>query len=513
MEKSRFGNLLVLLLFGATLPILSVMADENYNGSSDNQTMNYDSAKKLSEGDNTGSQNYPFVESKSKIADNEVAALRISGNKCTFFGYEKNYYEEPFAQDESFSNQNFFKKFPKLISVDFSEIELTKDRLENIQKFLPKNLQCLGIDCCKIGDNELTELIADIIKKRSVLQHLAIMLPEISRDGAESVVSAMASLSSLQSLNLVFDEISQKSCADISRLIEVSTQLGTLSIAWSKVIDDDDDNDSPYKDIGKNIGKLKNLKRLEISIMSVDGKGCSFLFNGIKNLEKLTRLKLFFGNISVFNGIKLFERSEELMDALSNKRELTSLDLSYMSLPKDAMQVIAQSIASLGSLKCLDISGNPIDNESADILTESLKNVPMLEVLIMNKCSLTEQTFSTICTSLAESPLKILHLGNNDIKGGIRSTPLKMMDFIQTIDFSYNNIPIDASIDFIKSIADNPNLQAVNFDGNAITETANENKKTSDEDKDKIIKERIIIRDRIENFKRKNRIYTAIFGL
>jgi hypothetical protein len=348
------------------------------------------------------------------------------------------------------------------------------------------------------------------------------MLPEADHDMAESVVSAMAGFSELQSLNIVFDDIGQKSCSNISQLIEASPQMETLSIAWSKVVDNGED--SSYKDIGKNIGKLTNLKRLELSIMSVKVEDCSFLFEGIKNLTKLTRLKLFFGNISIFNGVKLFERSEELTEALVDKHDLTSLDLSYMSLPKDAMQVITQSVRSLGNLKCLDISGNPIDDESAALLAESLKNLSKLEVLIMNKCSLTEQTFATICKSLDVPPLKILYVNNNEIKGGVTNIPLKMMDFIQTIDFSYNNVSVDASLDFIKSIANNPNLQAVNFDGNAITdtadenkknsaETAGENKKTSDEDKNKIIKERIIVRDKIENFKRKNRIYTAIFGL
>jgi Ran GTPase-activating protein (RanGAP) involved in mRNA processing and transport len=500
-----------LLLCGVAIPTWNAMSDENSGDSSDDHSVNYDLAKQLSEGDGTSSKNHPFVESKSKIEDGEIAGLLIGKNKVTFFSYDKRYFEEPFNQGENFADQNFFKKFSKLMSADFSGIELTKDRLENMQKFLPKNLQCFGIDCCKISD-ELVELVSDIVQKRSDIKHLTIMLPEVNSDGAKSITSAMAGFSGLQSLNLVFDAVTKKSCADISKLIETSPQMETLSLGWSN-IDDNDEEDSAYKEIGENIGKLKILKRFELSIMNVDGKACSFIFGGIKPLEELMRLKLFFGNISVFNGVKLFERSEELTDSLANKRKLTSLDLSYMSLPKDAMQVITQNVGSLVSLKCLDLSGNPIDNESASLLAESLKNLQQLEVLIMNKCSLNEQTFSTICKSLDNSQLKVLYVSNNDIKSGIRGFQLKTMESIQVIDFSYNNIPIDASIDFIKSIADNPNLQAVNFEGNVTTEIADKNKKASEEDKDKIIKERIIIRDKIESFKRKNRIYTAIFGL
>jgi hypothetical protein len=481
------------------------------NGSQNGSTNDF--AKLLMGGnEDEALKNRPFIESKTKIRNEDVAGLIIREKNIVYLSYDKHCYSEPLIETNTFSDINSFKKYVKLISVDLSGVELTKERIENIQKFLPKDLSCLSINCCNVSQ-DLLELIADIFRKRNDIKHITLRLPSVGVYGSDILLASLAGFSELVSLNITLKTISKKSCNILAKVITSSEKtLQNLSLCCSQIADsdqkdggdDEDDEEEAAKpeevtlrEISAAIEKLQKLKRLEISIISAVSKDCSLACSAIKNLTDLISLKIFFGNLSLLNDVKLFERSEELGESLANMHKLIFLDLSCMNLPKDAMQVLVQQLAHLKKLRHLDLSGNQIDSECAEILVESIGAMEFLETLALNKCSLSEQTFPILCKSLGASAIKILYAGSNDLKGSIKGLPIKTMDKLRIVDFSSCGVsPVDA-ITFIRGIIEAPWLQMVIFANNDPLDAL------SDEEKK-------IFRNEIEDIKRENRFFTAI---
>ncbi|MDR3179846.1 MAG: hypothetical protein LBT70_03015 [Holosporaceae bacterium] len=443
-------------------------------------------------------QNLPFSESAGKVANDDVAGIRVVGDKFVLLGYGKNCSMEPFALDESFSDLNFFKRFPKLLSAEFTGIELTKDRLENIQKFLQKDIQNLVIDGCDIKP-EYVELLADIVKKRTTLKNVTFRLIDILPESINVLLGALSDLSELKTICLAFDEIDKESCEGITHLIKSSAEtLRNLSLAWSKILSKEEEGE--YHNFSEAIGELKNLKLFELCMLQINEKETVDLFAGIRHLTSLIRFKLFLGNISIQNEVKLFENAESLGDALKDMAQLMSLDLSGMKLPKDVMQVLAQNVGYLKKLKYLDISNNSIDKETAEILADSFKENEELRTLIINSCGLTAQTFSSLVKNLNNAKISILYARDNLIKEGIKGLPVKNMIDLQLIDFSKNELDFATVMEFIKLTAEHPRLQAVNLGENSAID-----------DMDPVDKK--IKRNDLENWKRENKSYTAFLGL
>ncbi|MDR2795025.1 MAG: hypothetical protein LBB12_04580 [Holosporaceae bacterium] len=443
-------------------------------------------------------QNLPFSAKNEKVAADDVAGIRVVENKLVLLGFSKNCSVEPFAADESFSDLNFFKKFPKLLSAEFTGIELTKERLENIQKFLQKDIQNIVIDGCDIKP-EYVELLADIVKKRATLKNITFRLIDISIESIKVLLAGLSDLSELKTICFAFDEIDKDSCEAISHLIKSSSEtLKNLSLAWNKISSKEENGE--YHNLSEAVGGLKNLKLFELCMLKINEKETVDLFAGISHLKSLIRFKLFLGNICIHNEVKLFENAESLGDALKDMTLLMSLDLSGMKLPKDVMQVLAQNIKNLKKLKYLDISNNSIDKETAQILADSLKENGELRTLIANSCGLTAQTFSTLVKDLGNLKISILYARDNVIKEGIKETPVKNMTDLQLIDFSKNELDFAMAMDFIKLTAEHPRLQVVNFGENGAIDKM--------DPADKKIK-----RNDLENWKRENKCYTAFLGL
>ncbi|GHU11365.1 hypothetical protein FACS189449_02680 [Alphaproteobacteria bacterium] len=444
-------------------------------------------------------KNFPFAEGTGKISDDGVAGLRIVRDKLILLGYDKNCTSEALKSDETFSNLNFFKKYSKLVSVEFANIELTKECLENIQKFLQKEIQNIVIDSCEIESSNV-ELLADIVKKRPELKNVTFRMVENNENDVETILSALGELSKLKTICLAFDKIKNESCQKIAELIKKSADsLKNLSLAWNGVVEADKESEA-YQKLSEAIGEVKGLKSFELFLMSIDEKNTANLFSGIRHLTTLSRFKLFLGNISIQNDIKLFENAESLGDTLKDMTQLVKLDISGMKLPKDVMQVLAQNLEYLKKLQYLDISGNTIDGECAEILVQSLKGMNELKTLAINGCELTSQVFSTLCKLLENSPLIMLYARNNAIKEGVRSLPVKTMTDLQLADFSKNDVTFENAMELIKLTVDHPKLQAINFRENEPLDSMDEvDKKTK--------------RDELENWKRANKCHVAFFGL
>ncbi|GHT93386.1 hypothetical protein FACS1894122_08520 [Alphaproteobacteria bacterium] len=440
-----------------------------------------------------------YEESAGKIADDDVAGIRVVKDKIILLGYDRKSSSEAMKADEAFSNLNFFKKYSKLVSAEFTEIELTKDRLENIQKFLQKEIKNIVIDSCKIEPDNIA-LLADVITKRNEIKNVTFRLIDNESDGYDAIISAIEGLSELKTICLAFDKIKNDSCQKISELIKKSAaSLKNLSLAWNGVVETDKEAEA-YQKLSEAIGELNGLKAFELFLMSIDEKNTATLFAGVRNLTALSRFKLFLGNISVQNEVKLFENAESLGETLKEMTQLVTLDISGMKLPTDVMQVLAQNLKFLTKLECFNLSDNTIDAQCAEILAASMKEMSKLQTLAINGCELSAPLFATLCKAFDHSPMTMLYARNNAIKEGVRSLPIKTMADLKLADFSKNEVSFENAMELIKLTVDHPKLQAINFRENAPLDSM--------EEADKKIK-----RDELENWKRENKCHVAFFGL
>jgi Ran GTPase-activating protein (RanGAP) involved in mRNA processing and transport len=442
-------------------------------------------------------ENYPFKKEKSKIENEKIAGIRIKGKNISYLGYEKNFYSEAFKDDESFSDINFFKKFPKLLSIEFNGIQLTNKSLKNIQKFLQQDIKNIVFDSCEYEPNG-EELVADIIKKREgSLTSVNVKQLKFTHEETEKITSVISSLSNLDSFKVSFGEITDSSIQHISSAIKHSEKLKTLSIAYDKLSGGKEE--SSYEKLLDNISELHKLDTLEISILNIPEKCAEEIFTKIEQLHTLENLRLFFGNLIVGNDVKLFENAELLADSLKSLGNLKSLNLSSMKLPSDVMQVLAQSIAHLKNLEVLNISGNVIDKATAEILGNSFKELDGLKVLVIRECEIDSTSFSELAKSMASLPLVTISAGNNLIKEGLKNLPVKSMTDLKFIDFANNGITFETLMSFLSDVASHPSLRVIDVKNNK--ELHGE---TPEDTSSK--------RDQLEKFKLDNKMDVAIFG-
>lgn len=441
-------------------------------------------------------ENFPFTKSSSTIAKDMVAGIRIKGNNIILLGYEKTFSVTPLKADEDFSDLNFFRQYPKLFSVELNEIKLTNQALENLQKFFPNSLKSLIFDSC-ILEKDGAELIADIIKKHNSIKAITTKFVKFSHVDAAKVTEAIETLSNLDHLSVAFGEINSDSCAHLESVIDGSKSMRTLAIAWDKVIDKED----AYKKLADAISNLNKLTSLEISILSISEKYTELIISKIADLTELLSFKLYFGNLSLQNHIKLFETAEVLGETIKHFTKLKSLNLSSMLLPKDAMQVVAQSMENLKQLEYLNVSGNVVDKESAALFSNSFKELNFLKTLIIRDCQIDSQSFSELCKSLSALPIVTLSAGNNKIKDGIKSLPIKSMSNLQFVDFANNEVTFDMLMGLLPSTIDHETLQVLDFKNNDELLAKDEKEESTSK------------RDRVEDWKLRNKSKIGIFGL
>ncbi len=469
----------------------------NKGGSYTNNNWQSVKTEQKTEKENEEFDNFPFLKSQSPIEKDKVAGIRIKGSSIVLLGYEKTFSIETLKTEEDFSNINFFRQYPRLFSVEINGITLSNQALENFQKFLPRNLKNFIIDSCVL-EKDGAELVADIIRKHNSLKAVTVKLIKSTPEEASRITAAISELSDLDYLSVAFGEIKQMSCEHIASAIEDSNKLSNLFIAWDKVIDKEEVS---YKRLSKAISELHQLNLFYISILSISEKCTEVIIKSITKITTLTSLKLYFGNLSLQNHVKLFETAEVFGDAIKHLTQLKSLNISSMLLPKDAIQVVAQSISALKKLEYLNLSGNIINKESAAIFSDSFKELDYLKTFIIRDCQIDSQTFSELARSLSSLPITTFCAGNNQIKDGIKNLPIKAMADLRFVDFANNDVTFDTIIELLPETIDHEALQVLDFKNNKTLHDADNNGDIESK------------RDKIEDWKLRNKSKIAIFGL
>jgi Ran GTPase-activating protein (RanGAP) involved in mRNA processing and transport len=448
---------------------------------------------------------FPFIKVASKISSDKIVGICIKESNIIFLGMPDTgvyvYYEEPLKEGEDFSDLNFFREYPGLISVEVNGLKLSRDILENIEKLLPQSMRCLIVDHCTIASEDF-ELLADIIKKHKQLASIKIRLPKSSSDESNVVLQAIAEHSQMKFLNITLGTISREGCEYLSHVISGSAEtLEGLTLGWNDIAAGDDaESDAAYKEIMESMVKTKRLAKLEFSVISISESASSIVFEELGGVPRLINLKIFFDSLKKHRSVKLFENMEVLRDSLQKMHDLETLDVSSMHLAGNDMQLLMQATGSMPKLKILDISGNVLDQKSAETLSESLQEHYSVTELRANKCSIDDEAFGGLCKHLSNTSLVNLFLSGNKIKEGAKNLPLKAMPDLALIDFAKNDMTYEDAMAFVELTKDHLKLHIVNFNRNSGIEAMSNVEKS-------------IKSDQLTAWKLKNRNNVSFFGL
>jgi Leucine-rich repeat (LRR) protein len=373
---------------------------------------------------------------------------------------------------------NFFRQYPKLMSIELNGIELTPTILENLQKFVPQEIKSIIMRNCIIAKDEHYDLVADFIGKHANLESITLVFPDLCCEESNKLFSALQGHKNLKFLNLVVAEISDESVGHLKEMLTGSAEtLEGLSLGVGKITGKEEE--PSYEHIADAVGQLKKIESLELAFMSLPEAAFAHVAECLKELKTLKTLRLFFGDTSSHNHIKLFEHTETLQKSLEILENLEVFDVSANDLPEESIQLIAMAIKGMKKLKTLNISGNPISAKSAAVLAESFKENVSVATLIANNCSMDDSAMSALLgKGESVASLQYLYLRDNTVKDGIKSLPVSVMTDLKVIDLSGNQIDYDGVIAFVDSVAEHPNLQAINFKNNTGINNADDEEKS-----------------------------------
>lgn len=465
------------------------------------------SASKISSSDSSGKMNksdleeekkqlamYPFT--KGSVSAENVVGVKTGVDEVTLFSSENKYSTQKEQKDITFDSVTFFSKYPNLQSIELSGIELTEEKLENLQKFIPSKIKGLSICNCEVSEDKISRL-EDIINLRKNLMSFSLSFPDCNSEKSTRFLGAMKACKDMKFLNFTFGCVNGNGIKMISELVKSSgSTLKGLTLGIGHI--EEDEKDEGLLALLDAIQELANLERLEISFIELPEAASGKLFAVLGKLKKLKSLRLFFGNHRDYNQMKLFENLEVCRDAIAQMKQLENLDISSMKLPESYMHLFGQAVEFLPELKTLNISDNKIDEKGAEIFANSFKSAGRLEVLTAKNCNIDAQTFAVFCKNLGNTSLRQADFSSNLIGEGIKSISLGATPDLVVIDFSNNGATYENIIEFLKTLKAPIGLKCVNFSDKNLLEISPV--------------ERILRHDEIEQWKLKSSAPIALLG-
>ena len=425
-------------------------------------------------GEESDSENYPFEKASGNIAEDQVCGIRIKEEKSILLGTDHTFSELNQKNEGDFDDVNFFKKYPNLLSVEFSGIELTDEALQNLQTFLPENLKMLIIDSCKISKKGY-ELLAKLIESHPDMVSVRVRMYSAKANQSEIIINSLAELKNLKYLGLGFGKISEKSLGALGEYIGSLNELRDISLSWMNTDEDgDSEDDSEEKENRNTNGYDKfisgfsmiasDLTGIEFAFIEFPEKAAKDLFTELDKCRSVSKLTLWIGNMNKYGRVATNDCASKFGDALTNMKQLANLDISCMGLDTNFLKVFADSYTSNDALTALNISGNKIEKESAAALGESLKDATNLQILLANDCEMEDQAVGDLFKNLGNAALKCVCLNNNKLKDGVKQIPIKNMADLQGIDLSGNEMGKEE----IEYLSENTpdNLKIVRCDNN-----------------------------------------------
>ena len=413
--------------------------------------------------------NSPFKQGNETIAEDNVVGVRIISKgteniKVCLLSkdYKSNVSDRNIT--DIISDMNFFNRYPQLISVEISGVELNTTLCESLQKYLPHNLQSLIFDNCKLSDG--VDKIINVLNEHIDLLSLTIRNYDLSAEDVNNLLNSLTQFKKLIFLNLGLKSIDDNGLQQLSGIIS-GLALRQLALSWMETAA----SDETYGTFFNTLQSAQALTSLEISFMESTQACMDSLLAAIGQLQKLTDLHLFFGNLDKHDSVAVYKSAEILGNSLKNLSNLAFFNIAYTNWPAEALCLIFQGLQP-ATLKLINASGNTFDVKSAEMLGNVIKQTPQIKTLFVNSCQMTDEVFSALSKLLSDTPLSYLHVAVNKISGAASSLPIKSMSNLVLYNLSSNELTYEHALRVMEQADGHEKTLAINFNNNKPMEEA-----------------------------------------
>ena len=326
--------------------------------------------------------------------------------------------------------QNTIDKNGAFIYFQFSrlcvkKIEVTIMTLGESIFSIVVNLQEISIhfgDC----ENDQVDAAASLIKNSPDLQYLQLESCSVLEIDISNIVIALARTTTLKYFSLINVVITDKVDDGIAAILENNTQLKHFKLVACKLTE---------KRLAKCIWSF-NMTRLSHLVLSKMDNLISHTTRQLKrpicdslthlnlsnvhlNVTKLSFLSLPFltklQHLNLNHNPLTDESAGILSSVICNNHGLKHLDLCECKLQSEGIRVIDMSLASLTKLQYLNLSHNPLTDDSADILSSVICNNHGLKHLDLCECKLQSEGIKVIANSLQAIKVVYLDMSLNTI--------------------------------------------------------------------------------------------------
>ena len=281
-------------------------------------------------------------------------------------------------------------------------------------------------------------------------------------DYAAHYIVAVLNSSKIKQLDLSFNNFSAAGISKIFEKLNISL-LTKLNVSYITI------DEQAANCIGNFLSKNTKLKELDVSCNCLYISGTKKLCRRIKNLSKLTKLKI--------GGNKFtYLAADDVAEVLLHNTKLEEIDLSDNNFLGIGAISIFNAMKSTFTLRTINISHNQISTEAADSIAAILSQNTHLKELCLADNHLGTNGIITLCKGMRNiSHLTHLDMSSNKVTDeaahDIAALLLHNLE-LEVIDLSNNLIQATGATRIFNKIIGHSNLNKMSICKNAITDEA-----------------------------------------
>ena len=252
----------------------------------------------------------------------------------------------------------------------------SKETAESVIKIMAENINLIDPDC-KEDIGELFHLALGCIlectrlsRTRGLHLHISdldLSSVSIGGSGAASLSQALATNSSLNSLNLHWNIIGASGATSLSQALAVNSSLTSLDLSFNSI------GASGATSLSQTLAVNSSLTSLDLSENSIGASGATSLSLALSVNSSLTSLDLSHNIVGA-------PGATSLSQALAVNSSLTSLDLSHNIFGDSGATFLSRALAANSSLISLNLRVNSIGAAGATSLSQALAANPSLTI-------------------------------------------------------------------------------------------------------------------------------------
>ncbi|KAL0205983.1 hypothetical protein P9112_001290 [Eukaryota sp. TZLM1-RC] len=251
--------------------------------------------------------------------------------------------------------------------------------------------------------------LARALESNSSLTTLDLHNNQITDEGAGALARALESNCTLTTLHLENNKIADEGASALARALESNCTLTTLHLEDNKIADEG------ASALARALESNSTLTTLYLEYNDITDEGASALARALESNSSLTTLDLKYNNITA-------EGASALARALESNCTLTTLDLKYNNITDEDAIALARALESNSSLTTLDLQNNRIGHEGAIALARALESNSSLTTLDLGDNYITDEGASALARALeSNSTLTELNLRRTNISNSTKS--------------------------------------------------------------------------------------------